>query len=61
MARYPISHNAGKKLSEYFREILTFHIPLSKKKRILNPTRASARRSNLYDFNSESIIEERAQ
>lgn len=38
MARYPISHNAGKNLGEYFYDILTFHIPPSKSKRILDPT-----------------------
>jgi len=38
MARYPISHNAGKQLGEYFEEILTFHIPPSTKKKILDPT-----------------------
>jgi len=38
MARYPLSHNAGKNHGEYFSEILTFHIPPSKDKRILDPT-----------------------
>ena len=38
MARYPISHNAGKQLGVYFEEILNFHIPPSKDKRILDPT-----------------------
>jgi hypothetical protein len=38
MSRYPISHNAGKRLGEYFLKILTFHIPPSKEKTILDPT-----------------------
>lgn len=38
MARYPISHNAGKKLGEYFQEILSLHVPPSKDKKILDPT-----------------------
>lgn len=38
MARYPISHNGNKQLGVYFKEILTFHIPLSKEKIILDPT-----------------------
>ena len=38
MARYPISHNGSKKLGEYFKEILEFHIPPSKDVRILDPT-----------------------
>jgi len=38
MARYPISHNGSKKLGEYFKEILEFHIPPSKDIRILDPT-----------------------
>ena len=38
MARYPISHNGSKKLGEYFKEILTFHIPPSSQKVILDPT-----------------------
>jgi hypothetical protein len=36
VARYPISHNGGKQLGEYFQEILTFHIPPSKEKSILD-------------------------
>jgi len=38
MAKYPLSHNAGKTLGEYFAEILAFHIPPSKDKFILDPT-----------------------
>ena len=38
MARYPISHNAGKQLGEFFEEVLKFHISPSKNKRILDPT-----------------------
>lgn len=38
MARYPISHNGSKKLGEYFKEILEFHMPPSKNIRILDPT-----------------------
>jgi len=38
MARYPISHNGSKKLGEYFKEILEFHVPPSKDTRILDPT-----------------------
>jgi hypothetical protein len=38
MARYPISHNGSKKLGEYFKELLEFHIPPSKEIRILDPT-----------------------
>jgi hypothetical protein len=38
MTRYPLSHNAGKNLGEYFYDILTFHIPPSKDRRILDPT-----------------------
>lgn len=38
MGKYPISHNGSKKLGEFFKEILTFHIPPSKQKVILDPT-----------------------
>jgi hypothetical protein len=38
MARYPISHNGSKKLGEYFKEILEFHVPPSKNVKILDPT-----------------------
>jgi hypothetical protein len=38
MARYPLSHNAGKTHGKYFADILTFHIPPSQDKRILDPT-----------------------
>jgi len=38
MARYPISHNGGKKLGDYFYEVFTFHLPPSKEKIILDPT-----------------------
>lgn len=38
MAKYPISHNGKKKLGEFFEEVLTFHIPPSKDKVILDPT-----------------------
>lgn len=38
MARYPISHNGSKRLGEYFKEILEFHVPPSKDARILDPT-----------------------
>jgi len=38
MAKYPISHNAGKKLGEFFHNLLVFHIPPSKDKKILDPT-----------------------
>lgn len=38
MGKYPISHNGSKKLGEFFEEILTFHIPPSKEKVILDPT-----------------------
>jgi len=38
MAKYPISHNGGKNLGDYFEEILDFHIPPSKFARILDPT-----------------------
>jgi hypothetical protein len=38
LAKYPISHNGSKKLGEFFREILAFHIPPSKQKIILDPT-----------------------
>ena len=38
MVKYPLSHNRGKELGEYFYEILTFHIPPSKDKTILDPT-----------------------
>lgn len=38
MAKYPISHNGSKKLGEFFREILAFHIPPSRQKIILDPT-----------------------
>ena len=36
--KYPLSHNRGKKLGDFFYEVLTFHIPISKEKRILDPT-----------------------
>ena len=38
MAKYPISHNGSKKLGEFFKDILSFHIPPSKDKIILDPT-----------------------
>ena len=38
MAKYPLSHNAGKNHGEYFYDILTFHIPPSEDKKILDPT-----------------------
>jgi hypothetical protein len=38
LAKYPISHNGNKKLGQFFKEILTFHIPPSKEKAILDPT-----------------------
>jgi hypothetical protein len=38
VAKYPISHNGNKKLGEFFKEILNFHIPPSKQKVILDPT-----------------------
>jgi hypothetical protein len=38
MAKYPLSHNGGKKLGEYFYDILKFHIPPSENKVILDPT-----------------------
>ncbi|MBN1683425.1 hypothetical protein JW865_07735 [Candidatus Bathyarchaeota archaeon] len=38
MAKYPLSHNANKKLGEYFYDILNFHIPPTKNKIILDPT-----------------------
>jgi hypothetical protein len=38
MARYPISHNGSKRLGEYFKEILEFHMPPSNVTRILDPT-----------------------
>ena len=38
MARYPLSHNGRKKLREYFFEIMSFHIPPSKERIILDPT-----------------------
>ena len=38
MSKYPISHNGSKKLGEFFREILTFHVSPSKKRKILDPT-----------------------
>ncbi len=38
MAKYPISHNGNKKLGEFFKQILTFHIPPSKQRIILDPT-----------------------
>jgi len=38
LVKYPLSHNAGKELGEYFYEILTFHIPPSKDKILLDPT-----------------------
>jgi len=36
--KYPLSHNRGKMLGDFFYEILTFHIPFSKEKTILDPT-----------------------
>lgn len=36
--KYPISHNLGKNLGEFFYDILTFHVPFSKEKIILDPT-----------------------
>ena len=38
LPKYPLSHNAGKPLGKYFLEILTFHIPPSKEKVLLDPT-----------------------
>lgn len=36
MAKYPLSHGTGKPLSEYFKELLTFHVPPPAK--VLDPT-----------------------
>jgi hypothetical protein len=36
--KYPLSHNRGKTLGAFFYEILTFHIPFSREKIILDPT-----------------------
>jgi len=36
--KYPLSYNGSKKLGEFFREILTFHVPPSKNRAILDPT-----------------------
>lgn len=38
MPKYPLSHNAGKTLGEFFNELLTFHLPPSKDVVILDPT-----------------------
>jgi len=38
LAKYPLSHNAGKPLGPYFLDILTFHIPPSNEKVLLDPT-----------------------
>jgi len=38
MVKYPLSHNRGLGLGDFFREILEFHIPPSKDVRILDPT-----------------------
>lgn len=38
MSKYPISHNGSKKLGEFFRDIITFHIPPNGDKAILDPT-----------------------
>ncbi len=38
MAKYPLSHNAGKNHAKYFYDILTFHIPPSSDTTILDPT-----------------------
>ena len=38
MAKYPLSHNAGKNHGKYFADILNFHIPPSKETYILDPT-----------------------
>jgi hypothetical protein len=38
LAKYPISHNGSKKLGQFFKEILTFHIPPSTHKTLLDPT-----------------------
>jgi DNA modification methylase len=36
--KYPLSHNRGKKLGDFFCEILKFHVPPSAEKAILDPT-----------------------
>ncbi|MEM2615807.1 MAG: hypothetical protein QXO44_03575 [Thermoplasmatales archaeon] len=38
MTKYPISHNGNKKLGDFFEEILSFHIPPSRDKILLDPT-----------------------
>jgi len=38
LSKYPISHNGNKRLGEFFKEILSFHIPPSKERIILDPT-----------------------
>ena len=38
MAKYPLSHNAGKNLGQYFMDIMFHHLHPSKNKNILDPT-----------------------
>ena len=61
MAKYPISHNGSKKLGEFFGEILTFHIPPSKEKMILDPTCGKKHLWDEYlkkDFYGKTKLEE---
>jgi hypothetical protein len=61
LAKYPISHNGSKKLGEFFEQILTFHIPPSKEKMILDPTCGKKHLWNEYlekNFYGKTKLEE---
>jgi hypothetical protein len=61
LAKYPISHNGSKKIGEFFKEILTFHIPPSKQKVILDPTCGKRHLWEEYlkhSLNGENMLEE---
>lgn len=54
MAKYPLSHNAGKSLGEYFFDILTFHIPPTKDMVLLDPT--CGKKHLWVEFNNYNLL-----
>ena len=57
MAHYPISHNGSKKLGEYFKEILEFHVLPSKEIKILDPTCGKKHLwTDFYELNLDGSI-----
>ena len=54
MPRYPLSHNAGKSLGEYFFDILTFHIPPAGDIVLLDPT--CGKKHLWVDFQKRNLL-----